>query len=181
MNFCAVMKNDSLSAYLDMVKNKAHLGDTPWNEITLTKLFRHVKMRVVSLARHRLKSFDISEAAYQALIALYISPEQAILPSALSEVLDSSRTSVTRIADELCEKGYVIRCHCGEDRRKLYLRLTKVGLAFLQEIFPIMREFHKEVWQVYSEIEKQQLEAYLFRLLHHLEALETSGKQSFHR
>ena len=93
-------------------------------------------------------------------------------PSAARAVMDArasmvreAEAYVTRVADELVEKGWVERCPCGEDRRQVYLRLTKAGYAFLEPLLPTQRERHRRLWASFTKADMQTMEGLLRKLL----------------
>ena len=42
--------------------------------------------------------------------------------------------NATRLMDKLCEKGLIERTRCKEDRRVVYVVITKAGLSLLTKI-----------------------------------------------
>jgi MarR family transcriptional regulator, negative regulator of the multidrug operon emrRAB len=137
-------------------------------EVLLTKLLHHVDTRLSDYHDGILKQSGLNHTVWTALIMLYASESGSLKPSELSVFMDSSRTNVTRLADELADKGWVERLPCEEDRRQLNLRLTKEGLKFVESQLPGQRERHRRLWSAFSKAEKQALEDLLRKLLKEL-------------
>lgn len=104
-----------------------------------------------------------------ALATLESQANQSIQPSELSLTLGSSRTNATRIADELEKRGWIERKENKNDRRCLYLHLTKAGQKFLNNLLP--PQYNYSLWSTLNEEEKQQLENLTRKLLNKLDAL----------
>src|SRR3546814_11637435 len=74
-----------------------------------------------------------------ALVIIYSSPDHEMMPSALSDFLNSSRTHVTRVSKELVEQGYLRRAASQLDGRQVLLRLTSKGRRFVEGYLPQRR------------------------------------------
>ena len=68
-----------------------------------------------------LKAFGINENLWFSLMAVYVSPNSEILPSRLSDLMDLTRTSATRLSDDMVERGWVERYINQKDRRQIVL------------------------------------------------------------
>lgn len=143
----------------------ARYPGAPYQEILLTRLYYHLLPRMGDYFNARLQQFGINETQFLAIMSLFAFGEGAANPSDLSNCLDSSRTNITRVADELVKHGWVERHHCAEDRRKLNLKLTPAGFALAESMLPEMRAAQRELWQDFSADEKNLLEGLLRKLL----------------
>ena len=86
------------------------------------------------LAPHGLTSLG-----YITMMALYSRPDNLANPSELSEVTGETRGNMTRICDDLVDKGWMRRVPNAEDRRRVDLSLTDAGMALLNSLAPEMR------------------------------------------
>ena len=69
------------------------------------RLLRVVTERLSSHLNDSLKEFGINENLWFAMMAVYVSPNSEILPSRLSDLMDLTRTSATRLSDEMVKRG----------------------------------------------------------------------------
>jgi len=46
--------------------------------------------------------------------------------------------ALTRVVDQLADRGLVERCRCQQDRRKVNLHLTPAGLATVEQLIPLV-------------------------------------------
>ena len=60
---------------------------------------------------------------------------------------------------------WATRIPCAEDRRKIGLELTAKGLALVEELLPISRASHRELWQDFDAEERQLMEKMMRKLL----------------
>ena len=80
-----------------------------------------------------LKPFKISEQQYNILRIL----RGAKKPFSVNTVKDrmvQKSPNATRLMDKLCEKGLIRRMRCENDRRVVYVEITKEGLQLLDQI-----------------------------------------------
>lgn len=141
---------------------------SPRQEVLLARLIGHIQTRISCRFNQRFKDVGINETEWLALLTIYAHPAQALYPSDLSEALDASRTSATRLADLMVEHGWAARQPCGEDRRKVKLALTQEGIRFVEHHLPPARDTYRSLWHDFDATEKDTLEALLRKLLAHL-------------
>ena len=96
---------------------------------------------------------------------MLLTADEGIQPSELSLMLGASRTSGTRIADELESRGWVSRQEVAGDRRCQLLKLTANGQEFLSEMLPRQRNRLREIWQPFTSEEREQLLRLLRKVL----------------
>ena len=78
----------------------------------------------------------LSAVGYITMKALYGRPENLANPSELSDITGETRGNMTRICDELVDKGWLRRVPSASDRRRVELSLTEAGVALLHELVP---------------------------------------------
>lgn len=67
-------------------------------QVRTGRLLRVTTERLSSHLNENLKTFGINENLWFALMAVYVSPKSEILPSRLSDLMDLTRTSATRLS-----------------------------------------------------------------------------------
>ena len=130
-----------------------------------TRLLRITSDRLSSQQNELLKEFGINENLWFAVLAVYVSPNQEILPSQLSDLLDLTRTSATRLSVEMVERGWIERSINEKDRRQIVLKLTEKGENFIKEVEPHMAKGRMPLWEDFKEEEFAQLQHLLSKLL----------------
>tara|TARA_R110001583_G_scaffold114876_6_gene265391 strand:+ start:2725 stop:3162 length:438 start_codon:yes stop_codon:yes gene_type:complete len=80
-----------------------------------------------------LKPFNISEQQYNILRILRGAKEAITVKSVKERMVQKSPNS-TRLMDKLCDKGLIERDRCENDRRVVYVKISKKGLELLNEI-----------------------------------------------
>ncbi len=86
-----------------------------------------------------LKPFGISKEQYNVLRILkgqFPTPAPLQL---ISERMISKSSNATRLVEKLRQKGLVKRSECSSDRRQVDIILTDKGLAFLDEVNPLVK------------------------------------------
>lgn len=82
---------------------------------------------------------DLTALGYVTMMALFGRTENLANPSELSEATGETRGNMTRICDELVDKGWMRRVPNVADRRRVDLSLTESGMALLGELAPQLR------------------------------------------
>ena len=112
-----------------------------------------------------LEPHGISNVGYYTLMALYSRPENLINPSELCAITGETRGNMTRICDELVDKGWIHRVPNAHDRRRVDLSLSEAGAALLKVVAPEMRKNADKFYKsLFTSAEKATLQALLARL-----------------
>jgi Transcriptional regulators len=130
------------------------LDGQPRQEVVLSRLQFMIHKGLRDRINHNLQPHGVNDTQWTALTMLYSSPERFIYPSDLSHIVDASRTSMTRVADEMVAKGWISRAGCESDRRKIVLTLTDAGAALVESVIPSQWKLYQAVWQDFSPAEK---------------------------
>lgn len=70
-----------------------------------------------------------------------------ILPSDLSEIMRHPKPTITRVVDDLIEKGFLAREHDSQDRRKIFITITDSGRQFIKDNMQSHDEVLKDIWE----------------------------------
>lgn len=151
------------------------INGQPRQEVVLTRLQFMCVKKLRELMNLNLQPYGINDSIWTALIMLYSSPEHFIYPSDLSHIIDASRTSITRFADDMVKKGWISRAGCEADRRKIVLTLTDAGIALVESVMPLQWRLYQTVWQDFSGPEKKLMEKLQRKLIASMLALENAS------
>ena len=154
------MVRECLNAFeqrLDVIDRQ--ISGQPRQEVMLSRMQLVLSKKLQGLVNDNLQPYGINDSVWTALIMMYSSSERYIYPSDLSHIVVSSRTNITRFADEMVKKGWVSRAGHETDRRKVILTLTEAGIAFVESVMPTQWAVYQAVWQDFSTAEKNQMEA----------------------
>ena len=162
--------SDSFQPYEQAMNELAkRLPGSARREAILTRLLQRVTARMNERFDATLHAHGLNQTTFTALGVLYASPGYSRKPSELSVFMISSRTNITRVADELEKKGLIERRPDPQDRRQLDLRLTPRGRECVRTVLPRRRAQLVELWAPFPETERQALEALLRKLLAQLD------------
>jgi len=108
-----------------------------------------------------LEPHGLSSMGYITMMALYSRPENLANPSELSDATGETRGNMTRICDDLVDKGLMRRVPNAEDRRRVDLSLTEAGMTLLNTLAPQLRQnaddFYKRTFTKAEKATLQQL------------------------
>jgi MarR family transcriptional repressor of emrRAB len=160
------MVKECLNAFeqrLDTIDEQ--ISGQPRQEVMLSRMQFIVFKKLHELLNESLQAFSINDTILTALMMLYSRPDRYIFPSDLSHIVISSRTNITRFADEMVKKGWVSRKGHETDRRKIILTLTDAGVAFVESVLPLQWAIYQALWQDFTSTEKDMMEAMQHKLL----------------
>ncbi|OOG48752.1 MarR family transcriptional regulator [Rhodanobacter sp. C01] len=108
----------------------------PREPAVLVRLIKHIHKRVHDDANALLKPWGINHPEYNLLMMLYGTDGYTLNPSQLAEAAGEKSANITRLTNELCDKGLLERAASDEDRRKIALTLSKAGIAMIESFLP---------------------------------------------
>ena len=111
-----------------------------------------------------LKPFGVSIQQFNVLRILRGQKGVAANLSTVQEHMTNKMSNTTRLIDKLIEKSYVKRTICKENRRKIELFITAEGLAFLEQIDPVIDRAEEEMVCHLKEDEKEKIVSLLKQL-----------------
>jgi len=80
-----------------------------------------------------------------------------------------TKGTLTGVLDRLEQKGLIQRDRGNDDRRQLFVKLTPVGEATFDDIFPKIVQSGKQRFKTYTEDDYLNLESSLLKLRQHLQ------------
>ena len=119
--------------------HKRATGDGGLGDIAIYIHMRACNVMMQERLGRLLQPHGLSSLGYITMMALYSRPENLANPSELSDATGETRGNMTRICDELVDKGFVRRVPNAEDRRRVDLSLSDTGMALLNDLAPKLR------------------------------------------
>lgn len=98
------------------------------------------------------------------LFLVALSDLQPATMSSLSELLVRDKSQLTRTANRLEEKGFLVRSTSSNDARKVVLQLTTKGQSAVHNIRSVTRSVLLEMLEPLTQNERAQLSSLLQRL-----------------
>jgi MarR family transcriptional repressor of emrRAB len=108
----------------------------PHEPAVLVRLIKHIHKLVHDDANALLKPWGINHPEYNLLMMLYGTDGYTLNPTQLAEAAGEKSANITRLTNELCDKGLIERTASDEDRRKIALTLSKAGIAMIESFLP---------------------------------------------
>jgi MarR family transcriptional repressor of emrRAB len=138
-------------------------------EVRMSILIKHNAWLLHDLLNRTVEPHGISAVAYMTMMTLQSMPGHLANPSELCVATKETRSNMTRITDELVDKGLIRRVPNEEDRRRVDLSLTEAGMQLLRTVVPIIREKMQTVFSAFTDESKAALELELIKLKQVLE------------
>jgi len=108
----------------------------PREPAVLVRLIKHIYKVVHDDANAVLKPFGLNHPEYNLLMMMYGTPSGEMTPSDLADAAGEKSANITRLTNQLCEKGLIHRKGSSDDRRKVVLTLTPGGEALIESFLP---------------------------------------------
>jgi MarR family transcriptional repressor of emrRAB len=144
---------------------RAHQRATGGNglgDVAIYILMRTCNIMMSERANRLLEPHGLTAMGYITMMSLYSRPENLANPSELSEVTGETRGNMTRICDDLVDKGWMRRVPNAEDRRRVDLSLTDAGMTLLNSLAPHMRQQADDFYErAFTKTEKATLQQLL--------------------
>lgn len=168
MNYPERLSQSEVETYIARAHQRA--AGTDLGDIRIKILMRLNNSLAMDLLNRYLAPYQLSNIGYFAMMMLYSTPDNLANPSEICKATGETRGNMTRICDDLVEKGLMRRVTSPDDRRRVNLSLTEKGVSLLRTIVPELRIHVKEVFSSFSETEKASLVKLLLKLNKALEA-----------
>ena len=139
-------------------------------EVRMSVLIKHNAALLHDLLNRTVEPYGISAVGYVAMMTLQSMPGTLANPSDLCLATSETRSNMTRITDELVDKGLIKRVPNEEDRRRVDLSLTDAGLQLLRTVVPIIRDKMQTVFSGFTDESKAAFELELIKLKQVLES-----------
>ncbi|NNM51337.1 MAG: MarR family transcriptional regulator [Pseudomonadales bacterium] len=133
-------------------------------------MIKHCAWLISDVMNDALKPFGLCYKNYVIMVLIYSNSDNTANPSDLCLGMGETRSNMTRLCDELVDRGWAQRVTNPEDRRRVDLSLTSEGIALLEQVLPMLRTRNKAVYSVFDEQQTQVIEERLIRLMQSLEA-----------
>ncbi len=169
MNSKKRMHQSEIENLVEIAHQKA--SGTGLGDVRINILIKHNNSLMLDLLNLRLAPYGLSSVGYFVMMQLHSTHNNLANPSDLCVRNGETRANMTRICDDLTNKGLMKRVTNMEDRRRVDLSLTDEGIALLQTVVPALRKDVDALFSVFSEEEKATLVALLVKLNQKLEAL----------
>lgn len=89
--------------------------------------------------------FDLSDAETETLLTLFRHSEHRAPMSTLARAATFTTGGFTKVADRLCSRNLAERAACPEDRRVVYLGLTKEGAKLASRLTQFVADVNREL------------------------------------
>jgi MarR family transcriptional repressor of emrRAB len=170
---------DSFSAVEARIAvTRRRLPQFPARYATLIRLTRHITKRSQEMSNLVLKPFGLNMGSYNTLMMLYGTENNRLNASELADATGEKRTNITRICDELVERGLIARVAGVEDRRSVVVSLTRAGERLVENLQPVMSATLERFYGGFSVADMSQLQSLLRRQLAGIEAALGEAEKS---
>lgn len=143
----------------------------PRQAAALVRLIKHLHRAMHDRANAVLKPWGLNQPEYTLLMMMYGTEGNAVTPGELAEAAGEKSANITRLTNQLCDKGLIQRGASADDRRRVILSLTPAGEELLGACLPDVCALLERQAAGLSPQAMDQLQEQLLRYLDHLDTL----------
>jgi MarR family transcriptional regulator, negative regulator of the multidrug operon emrRAB len=148
---------------------RARMAEFPLELVRLQRMTYHLQKSMKELTNAALKKYDLVDASYMVLAVLYGSDEETSNASTLGAASHEKPANLTRVCNELEERGLIRRGSRPGDRRSVMISLTGQGRTLIEAVLPEVCRETTRAYAGFTPSDLQKLQQLLARQLHNLE------------
>ncbi len=130
---------------------------------TVISIF-HVNSKIKDTLLLQLKPYDLSIEQYNVMRILRGQKGKSINLQDIQERMINNMSNTTRLVDKLLKKKFVKRTICKNNRRKVEISITDLGLNVLNELDPVIESTEQKITKHLNKKELKQLNNLLLKL-----------------
>jgi MarR family transcriptional repressor of emrRAB len=123
-----------------MLNISERMPDFPLQTMRLMRMTTHIQKISKDLTNAVLRKHDLVEASYMVLAVLYGTDNETSTASVLGQACHEKPANLTRVCNDLEQRGLIHRGARPGDRRSVMISLTETGRAVIASALP-------DVWQ----------------------------------
>ncbi len=116
-----------------------------------------VQNKIDDITANALKPFEVSMQQFNVLRILRGQKGNPANLSAINERMVTKMSNTTRLVDKLIKKGFVNRCVCPSNRRKVEIVITDSGLEALSQMDKALGKAHDIILKNFDKKDLEQL------------------------
>jgi DNA-binding MarR family transcriptional regulator len=162
MNPCKMKMPDSVIR--EKLKNE--FPDTDFSGVDLMMQFGMTSRKMFTVLENYFSEYNLTKGKFHVLMMLYGKKEtENIALSDISNRIQVTKSTITGLIDGLEKMGFAERyIKKGEDRRKIFIRITDAGDKFIKDFFPGHVQIISEVISDFTLEERQSLRLLLQKI-----------------
>ncbi len=130
---------------------------------TVISIF-HINSKIKDTLLLQLKPHDLSIEQYNVMRILRGQKGKAINLQDIQERMINKMSNTTRLVDKLLKKKFAKRIICKNNRRKVEISITDIGLSVLNKLDPIIENTEQKITKHLNKQELKQLNNLLLKL-----------------
>lgn len=130
---------------------------------TVISIFQ-INSKIKDTLLHQLKPHDLSIEQYNVMRILRGQKGKAINLQDIQTRMINKMSNTTRLVDKLLKKKFVKRIICKNNRRKVEISITDLGLSILDGLDPIIENTEQNITKHLNKQELKQLNNLLLKL-----------------
>jgi len=160
-------------------KLKMDFPDEDFSGVDLMMQFGMISRKMLTAMEKYFSDLNLTKGKFHVLMILYgQSNRENVALSDLSNVLEVTKSTITGLIDGLEKMNYVERyIKKGEDRRKIFVKITSAGHDFIKNFFPGHVKMISKLISDFSNNDKQMLASLLLKISHNLNSIENINKK----
>ncbi|MDC8757563.1 MarR family transcriptional regulator [Janthinobacterium fluminis] len=156
------------ATYARLQNIRTRMPEFPLELVRLIRMTYHIQKGMKDLTNATLKKYDLVDASYMVLAVLYGTEGESSNACTLGMACHEKPANLTRVCNDLEERGLIHRGSRPGDRRSVMISLSDRGRALIEEIMPQVCAKTTQAYDGFSAEELQQMERIFARQLRNL-------------
>jgi len=160
-------------------KLRKDFPEEDFSGVNLMMQFGMISRKMFTSMEKYFSDLNLTKGKFHVLMILYgKSNRENVALSDLSNDLEVTKSTITGLIDGLEKLNYVERyIKKGEDRRKIFIKITAAGDDFIRNFFPGHVKMISELISDFSSEDKQMLGILLQKINNNLNSIESVNKK----
>jgi DNA-binding MarR family transcriptional regulator len=153
--------------YIDNFYNKVlqdEIYESSGLSLPMTLIHKHMFNKTELFLKEK---YNLLHSHIDVMAALYFNGK-VLTPTELYDALVFSSGGMTKVLKKLEAENYIVRELSGDDKRKVFVRLTPLGIKTIEESLNEIRKSKDDFFKILDKKEKQQLKSILKKLVYSL-------------
>lgn len=171
------MKNCEMKKTGSVIREKLRkeFPNVDFSGMDLMMQFGMTSRKMFNALEYYFSDYNLTKGKFHVLMMLYGQRDtDNIALSDISNRIQVSKSTITGLIDGLEKLDYVERyTKKGEDRRKIFIRITSAGNTFIKEFFPEHTTAVSKVVSDFTTEEKQMLSMFLQKINNNIDEMKS--------
>ncbi len=128
------------------------------NDKYIVHFLSSTKKKMIKFIQNELKENNLSEIdpSYGNILTVLYESDGILTMNEIAKKTGKDKSTITVLANKLCNLGYIEKVKCENDNRITYIKLTEKAYDIKDKYMQICKNLNKTVFNDFSDVEKKE-------------------------